>query len=139
MASTLEDKIKEYKKIVVIEDKAKAKLDALKKEFEEKSNKRKGLEDEIKVLAEAQKAELFPKKQNLEILGCKLGYTKSESIVINESTTLQKIKEVYEESNRFIKIKESVDTKALNALTDDELKSIDAKRKSEEKYYVKVI
>jgi len=80
----------------------------------------------------------FGKAKSRKLTFGVIGWRKSTAIEIIKKTTLDLIKEVLPAAKRraCIKVKESVDLKALAKLTDEELAGIQARRRTTEGFFV---
>lgn len=93
------------------------------------------LTDSLEAFA-ANRPDDFGKAQSRKLNFGLLGWRKSTSISIKQ-TTLELIKKVFgKKADQYIRTKEEVDKDALSGLTDQQLVSVDARRKPKEVFFV---
>lgn len=79
--------------------------------------------------------ELFEKQRSFKLIFGVIGFRKSTKIT-TKKTTIKKIKDVFGKlAERYLHTKESPDKEAMAKLSDDQLKSIDAKRVITDDFY----
>lgn len=105
------------------------------KTVEPLQNKIKILSDSLEAFA-ANHADDFGKAQSRKLNFGLLGWRRSTSISIKDST-LELIRKVFgKKAETYIRTKEDVDKETLAKLTDQQLASVDAKRKPKEVFFV---